>query len=52
MRRLAIEKKIRQLQAQVIRLSMSVDPASRARLRTLLKAIVLQRRNLRLVMTS
>ncbi|MDJ0654023.1 MAG: hypothetical protein QNJ40_07720 [Xanthomonadales bacterium] len=52
MRRIAIEKRIRQLQAQLIRLSMSADPSSAPRLRTLMKAIAIERRNLRLVMTS
>lgn len=52
MRRLAIEKRIRELQAQSIQLSLSAERGTGPRLRTLMKAIAIERRNLRLVMTS
>ena len=52
MRRLAIEKRIRQLQAQLVRLSMTADPDKTPKLRTVMKAIAIERRALRLVMSS
>ena len=52
MRRLAIEKRIRQLQGQLIRLSMARGPRNQQLSRTLMKAIAIERRNLRLVIGS
>ena len=52
MRRLAIEKRIRQLQAQLVRLSMTSGPRRELRSKTLMKAIAIERRNLKLVMAS